>query len=120
MQFSVTIPIPVLLNDILRTPPRHQSRIKHNGYKGKLGYKQLELYFKRCPKFKKPVIIKFCIYQTKKHPVDIDSCHKTLLDFLAKHSGIIVDDNHTGIKMLTVTYAKGFHKEKKLKVSIRE
>lgn len=108
---------PVLLNDILRCPARHQSRLKANGKKGKLGYKQLGRYFSHIPKFNKPVTIHILLYQTKKHPIDIDSVTKTLLDALTHHE-IIIDDNHTGIKKLTQSYAKGFHETKKIKLSI--
>jgi len=111
--------VPVLLNDILRTPARHQSRLKANGKKGKLGYKQLAPYFDSIPKFDKPVILHILIYQTKKHPIDIDSVNKTLLDGMKK-MGIIVDDNHNGIKSMTCKYAKGFYEQKRIKLSIIE
>ena len=110
--------IPVLLNDILRTPARHQSRLKANGKRGKLGYVQLSRYFQNLPKFNKPVKITVTIYQTKKHPIDIDSVNKTLLDAL-KHHEVIIDDNHNGISSLTNKYAKGFHEKKRLKLSIK-
>ena len=109
---------PVLLNDILRTPSRHQSRLKANGKRNKLGYKQLSRYFNRLPQFSEPVSITILIYQTKKNPIDIDAVSKTLLDAL-KHHKIIVDDNHTGIKKLTQSYAKGFHPHKRIKLSIK-
>lgn len=109
--------VPVLLNDILRTPARHQSRLKTNGKKGKLGYRQLEPYFSKIPKFKEPVKLELVIYQTKKHPIDIDAVNKTLLDAMKKME-IIVDDNHKGIKSMTCRYAKGFHENKSIKLSI--
>lgn len=110
---------PVLINDILRVPARHQSRIKKAGKKGKLGYQQLGKYFVNLPSFKKPVKITITIYQTKKNPIDIDSVNKTLLDAL-KFFKIIIDDNHTGISKLTCVYASGYYPEKKLKVSFIE
>lgn len=120
MKFTAMIPgCPVLLNDILRTPARHQSRLKANGKKGKLGYKQLAKCFANCPKYDKPVKITVTIFQTKKHPIDIDAVSKTLLDAL-KFFQIIVDDNHTGIKRLTQVYAKGYHQTKRVKVSITD
>lgn len=109
---------PVLLNDILRTPSRHQSRLKTNGKKNKLGYKQLQKYFDILPEFDKPITIKIIIYQTKKHPIDIDSVTKTLLDAM-KFYNKIIDDNHKGIKTLIQTYAKGFYEYKRIKLSIK-
>lgn len=118
MKYTVFLDqVPVLLNDILRTPARHQSRLKANGKKGKLGYKQLASYFSRIPKFDKPVTLHVLIYQTKKHPIDIDAVNKTLLDAMKKME-IIVDDNHKGIKSMTCRYAKGFHEKKSIKLSI--
>lgn len=126
MKYSVDIPgCPVLVNDILRTPARHQSRLKHNGKKAKkggqpkLGYVQLNEYLDRLPTFKKPVHVHVTIYQTRKNPIDVDSVNKTLLDAM-KRRGTIVDDNHKGVKSLKVTYAKGFHEYKRVRVSVRE
>lgn len=117
MKYTVNIPgIPVLLNEILCTGRRFQSRIKFNGKKTHLGYKHLEPYYANLPKFKQPIILKIIIYQTKQHPIDIDSVNKTLLDSL-KFFEIILDDNHKGLKSLHISYAKGFYKEKHLKLS---
>lgn len=120
MKFTIDIPdCPVLLNDILRTPARHQSRLKQNGKKNKLGYKQLKQYFDALPSFEKPIKITIQIYQTKKHPIDIDSVNKTILDAL-KFFMIIVDDNEKGIKKLTNVYARGYHDKKRIKLTIQD
>lgn len=119
MKYTVNIPaIPVLLNDILRTPARHQSRLKKNGKKNKLGYIQLAKYFTNFPSFDKPITIEVTIYQTRAHPIDIDAVNKTLLDAL-KYYKVIVDDNHLGIKKMVCTYAKGFYDNKRIKLSIK-
>lgn len=120
MPYHVKIPgIPILLNDILRTKSQHQSRLKARGKKNKLGYIQLEEHFRNLPRFKKPVSITLTIYQTRQYPIDIDSCNKTLLDAL-KFYKIIIDDNEKGIKSYKVVYAKGYHKQKTLKLSFYE
>lgn len=119
MTYTILIDtLPVLLNDILRTPARHQSRLKKNGKKNKLGYIQLKQYFAIFPKFDKPITIEVKIYQTKKHPIDIDAVNKTLLDAL-KFYEIIIDDNHRGIKKMVSSYMKGFHEKKMIKLSIK-
>ncbi len=115
---------PVLLNDILRTPARHQSRLKVNGKRGKagnpdkLGYEGLRPYLAKLPRFDGPVDITLTIYQTRKNPIDIDSVNKTLLDAMKRH-GTIVDDNHTGVSSMTVRYARGYHERKTVKLSIK-
>lgn len=120
MKFTIDIPeIPVLLNDILGTPARHQSRLKQNGKKGKLGYKQLKPFFDALPKFDVPVVITIQIYQTKRHPIDIDSVNKTLLDAL-KFFMVIIDDNEKGIKRLVNVYARGYHAKKRIKLTIKD
>ena len=119
MRYSVDIPgCPVLLNDILRTPSRHQSRVKANGRKGKMGYAQLFQYLDALPRFGAPVDITVTIYQTKRNPIDVDSVNKTLLDAMKRH-GTIVDDNHTGVRSMTVRYARGFHEAKRVKLTIK-
>ena len=115
---------PVLLNDILRTPARHQSRLKVNGKRGKrgnpdkLGYDGLRPYLDKLPSFSVPVDITLTIYQTRRNPIDIDSVNKTLLDAMKRH-GTIIDDNHEGVGSMTVRYARGFHERKTVKVSVK-
>lgn len=126
MKYEIVIPgLPVLLNDIMRTSTRHQSRLKLNGKRHrktkeiiKFGYKQLDEYFKDCPKFDKPIALIVQIFQTRKSPIDIDAVNKTLLDYLGKHAKIIIDDNHKGINGMLSYYAEGFYDKKQIKVSI--
>lgn len=110
--------IPVTINDILQCPKRGHGRLKLNGKKDRLGYKQLKTLFASCPKYNKPVSIGIVLYQTKRSPIDIDAILKTLLDYLV-FDNIIIDDNETGIKSLHITYAKGYHERKMLSLSIK-
>lgn len=111
--------LPVTINDILGCPKKGHGKLKYNGKKDRLGYKQLSAYFEGCPKFDKPINISIVLYQTKRSPFDIDAVLKTLLDYLV-FDKIIKDDNETGIKSLNISYAKGYYERKMLQLSFKQ
>lgn len=102
---------PVLLNRLLSTHQKHQSRIKKNGVKGYFGtyFVQKSMLDAGVPIFRSPVYLMIVVYHRTKQVFDYDAGLKMLLDGIKTEPGFnsgIVDDNIKGIKGLFIQFKK--------------
>jgi hypothetical protein len=102
---------PVLLNRLLSTQAKHQSRIKKQGNKDYFGIQYIwqQLQLQGIPKFTKPVKLQFIIHHSNLKTYDVDAPLKTVLDGIKQSPENplgLVDDGRTGIKSITIEYKK--------------
>lgn len=103
---------PVLMNRLLSTHQRHQSRVKYNGIKGKyFGIKFIheQMVAQSVPRYRKPVSVTINIHHRTNNVFDFDAPLKTLLDGIKQSDKCrrgLVDDNIKGLKILIIKYVK--------------
>ena len=102
---------PVLLNKLLSTQAKHQSRLKVNGTKGYFGAKFIwqQMLIQGIPKFTKPVTVEVIIHHSNMKVYDFDASLKTVLDAIkqSEHNPLgIIDDNIKGMTKLVITFKK--------------
>jgi hypothetical protein len=102
---------PVLLNRLLSTQAKHQSRLKVHGTKGYFGAKFIwqQMLIQGIPKFTKPVAVEIIVHHSNMKVYDFDASLKTVLDAIKQSDNNplgIIDDNIKGMTKLVITFKK--------------